>query len=573
MYIETVPNRNSPPAILLREGWREGSKTRKRTLANLSDWPKHKIETLRRLLRDEMLVSPEDLFETEKTLPHGHVEAVLGTIRKLGLDSIISAKRCRERDLVLAMIAERLIHACSKLATTRHWHTTTLAEELSVQDATVDDLYAAMDWLLARKGRIEKKLAERHLSEGCLVLYDVTSSYYEGRTCPWAKFGHDRDGQKGLPIIVYGVMTDDGGRPVSVEVYEGNTGDPSTVADQANKLRERFELSRVVLVGDRGMLTQTQIKELKKRPGLGWITALRTAAIRKLADGGALQLSLFDEKNLAEIRSPDFPGERLMVCYNPLLAAERRRKREDLLQATEKGLTKLAAQVARRTKTPMKQAEIGVKAGKLLGQYKVAKHFALQIRDGGFAWSRREGTIKKESELDGIYVIRTSEPMERLSAEDTVRSYKSLSQVERMFRCLKALDLLIRPIRHRSEDRVPAHIFLCLLAYYVEWHMRQALAPILFEDEELERERKQRDPVLPAKPSESVKAKKRTRMTPDGLPVHDFDSLMTELATRGRVTYKLKSRELDLRVKQQPALTPLQTRAYQLLGLLPVAGK
>lgn len=573
MYIETVPNRNSPPAILLREGWREGKKTLKRTLANISDWPAHKIETLRRLLRDELLVSPEDLFETQKTLPHGHVEAILGTIRKLGLDSVISAKRCRERDLVVGMIAERLIHACSKLATTRRWHTTTLAAELSLQDANEDDLYAAMDWLLARKGRVEKKLAERHLADGALVLYDVTSSYYEGRTCPWAKFGHDRDGQKGLPIIVYGVMTDDAGRPVSVEVYPGNTGDPTTVVDQVEKLREKFELSRVVLVGDRGMLTQTQIREMKKHPGLGWVTALRSGSIRKLADEGTLQLSLFDEKNLAEIHSPDFPGERLVVCYNPLLAAERRRKREELLQATEKGLTKLAAEVARRTKTPMKQSEVGVKAGKLLGRYKVAKHFMLKIRDGGFEWVRREDAIKKELELDGIYVMRTSEPTDRLSAEDTVRTYKSLSQVERMFRCLKGLDLLVRPIRHRSKERVPAHIFLCMLAYYVEWHMRQALAPILFEDEELEKDRKRRDPVLPAKPSESVKMKKRTHLTTDGLPVHDFESLMAELATCGKVTYKLKSTAIDLTFEQQPNLTPIQRRAYELLGLLPVIGK
>lgn len=573
MYIETVPNRNSPPAILLREGWREGKKTHKRTLANLSDWPAFKIESLRRLLRDELLVSPSDLFETEKTLPHGHVEAVLRVIRKLGLEALISAKRCRERDLVVAMIAERLIHPCSKLATTRHWHTTTLAEELSVQDANEDDLYAAMDWLLERKDRIEKKLAKRHLSEGTTVLYDVTSSYYEGRTCPWAAFGHDRDGQKGLPIIVYGVMTDAEGRPVSVEVYRGNTGDPTTVADQVEKLRQKFELSRVVLVGDRGMLTQTQIRELKKHPGLGWVTALRSGAIRKLVDSGTLQLSLFDEKNLAEITSPDYPSERLMVCFNPILAAERRRKREELLQATEKGLVKLAQTVARRTRTPMKQSEIGVKAGKILGRYKVAKHFTLKISDGNFEWARRLDAIKKESELDGIYVIRTSEPAERLSSADTVRTYKSLSQVERMFRCLKALDLLVRPIRHRSEERVPAHIFLCMLAYYAEWYMRQALAPILFEDEELAKERKRRDPVLSAKPSESVKTKKLTHVTPDGLPVHDFDSLMAELATRGKVTYRLKSKEIELRINQHPELTPLQKRAHELLGLLPVAGK
>jgi len=573
MYIESVPNRNSPPAILLREGWREAKRTRKRTLANLSGWPTQKIETLRRLLRDEPLVSPQDLFETEKTLPHGHVEVILGTIRKLGLDSVIAAKHCRERDLVLAMVAERLIHPCSKLATTRHWHTTTLAEELSVGDADEDDLYAAMDWLLERKGRIEKKLAERHLSDGATVLYDVTSSYYEGRKCPWARFGYNRDGQKGLPIIVYGVMADAGGCPVSVEVYAGNTGDPTTVADQVEKLREEFGLTRVVLVGDRGMLTQTQIKNLKKHPGLGWITALRSPAIRKLVDHGALQLSLFDEKNLAEITSPDYPGERLMVCHNPVLAEERRRKRLQLVEATEKGLTKLGKEVARRTKTPMKQSDIGVKAGKILGRHKVAKHFILKIRDGSFEWTRREDAIKKEAELDGIYVIRTSEPRERLSAEDTVRRYKSLSDVERAFRCLKSLDLLVRPIRHRSEDRVPAHIFLCLLAYYVEWHMRKALAPILFEDEEREEERKRRDPILPAKPSESAKMKKWTHTTPDGLPVHDFATLMAELATRGRVTYKLKSKEIDLTYRQAPELTPLQKRATELLGLLPVSGK
>ena len=369
MYVETVPNRNSPPATLLREGWREGKKTRKRTLANISDWPKHKIETLRRLLRDETLVSPDDLFTTQQTLPHGHVEAILGTIRKLGLDSIISAKRCRERDLVLAMIAERLIHPCSKLATTRLWHTTTLAEELSVSDADEDDLYEAMDWLLARKGRIEKKLAERHLSDGCYVLYDVSSSYYEGRTCPLARFGHDRDGQKGLPIIVYGLMTDDAGRPVAIEIYPGNTGDPTTVPDQVEKLRKRFELSQVVIVGDRGMLTPPQIDKIKKHPGLGWITALTSRAVRGLVEEGTLQLSLFDEKNLAEITSPEYPDERLMACYNPLLGEERRRKRQELLAATEKGLVKLGKEVARRTKKPLKQSEIGMKAGKIQGRY------------------------------------------------------------------------------------------------------------------------------------------------------------------------------------------------------------
>jgi len=574
MYIETVPNRNSPPAILLREGWREGKKTRKRTLANLSDWPGPKIETLRRLLRDEPLVSPDDLFSAERTLPHGHVEAVLGTIRRLGLDSMIASKRSRERDLVVAMIAERLIHPCSKLATTRHWHTTTLAEELSVQDADEDDLYEAMDWLLERKQRIENKLAGRHLSEGCTVLYDVSSSYYEGGTCPLARFGHDRDGQKGLPIIVYGVLTDAEGRPVAVEIYPGNTGDPTTVADQVDKLRKQFGLARVVVVGDRGMLTQPQLDKIKGHPDMGWITALTSVAIRGLLAKGALQLSLFDEKNLAEISSPDYPGERLMACYNPLLDNERSRKRRELLEATDQGLARIGKEVARRTRKPLTESEIAFKVGKVLGRYKMGKHYSLKIGKGSFEWARCPESIRQEEKLDGIYVIRTSEAEEQLSPEDAVRSYKSLSQVERAFRCLKGIfDLLVRPIRHRTADRVPSHIFLCLLAYYVEWHMRRALAPILFEDEELAEDRKRRDPILPAKPSKSAERKKATHRTADGLPVHSFDTLMAELATRGRVTYRLKSKELSLAYNQVPVLTPIQAKVHELLGLLPVVRK
>ena len=573
MYIETVPNRNSPPAVLLREGWREGSKTLKRTLANLSHWPQQKIDAFRRLLQDEPLVSSQDLFRTRQTLPHGHVEAIFMVIRKLGLDSLLSAKRCRERDLVMAMIATRLLHPCSKLATTREWHTTTLAEELSVADATEDDLYQAMDWLLERQPRIEKKLAARHLSEDCLVLYDVSSSYYEGHTCPLAQYGHDRDGKKGLPIIVYGVMTDGEGRPIAVEVYPGNTGDPTTVADQVDKLRDRFQLSRVVLVGDRGMLTQPQIDKMKTHPGLGWITALTSVAIRGLLAAGALQLSLLDETNLAEITSPDYPGERLMVCHNPLLEEERGRKRRELLEATEKALTKVSKQVERRKKKPLKEAEVALKVGKVLGHYKMGKHFLYTIGEGKFQWSRREQTVEEEAKLDGIYVIRTSEPVERLSAADTVRSYKSLAQVERAFRTLKGVDLLVRPIRHRTEDRVPAHIFLCLLAYYVEWHLRRAWAPLLFEDEQLAEERRRRDPILPATNSPSAQAKKLTRQTADGFPVHSFATLMAELASRARVTYELKSEEESAPSFQQvPEPTALQAKAYALLSLLPVAG-
>jgi len=572
MYIETVPNRNSRPAVLLREGWREGKKTVKRTLANLSDWPECQIESLRRVLRGETLVSPQALLTTAHTSPHGHVEVILAMIHQLDLEAVISSKRCRERDLVVAMIVQRLIDPCSKLATTRAWHTSTLAEELGVQDASEDDLYTAMDWLLTRQERIEKRLAARHLHEGGLVLYDVTSSSYEGRTCPLVQFGHNRDGDKQLPIIVYGVMTDGEGRPVAVEVYPGNTGDPTTVSDQVEKLRQRFGRQRVVLVGDRGMLTQPQIDKLQKYPGFGWITALTSGAIRELVAKGALQLSLLDEKNLAEITSPDYPGERLVVCHNPLLAEERARKRQALLEATEKSLTKIAKDVARRKKKPLRPAEIGLKVGKVLGRYKVGKHFDCQIGEGSFTWSRRQEAIDQEAKLDGIYVLRTSEPAERLSAEDTVRSYKSLAEVERAFRCLKGIDLLVRPIRHRTEDRVPAHIFLCLLAYYVEWHLRRAWAPLLFEDEERREERKRRDPILPAQPSASAKAKKYSHQTADGLPVQSFATLLAELASRARVTYQIKSGDASLTCQQVPTPTPLQARARELIRTFPVTG-
>ncbi len=572
MYIETVPNRNSPPAILLREGWREGRKTRKRTLANLSAWPESQIECLRRVLRGEALVSPQDLLTTAHTVPHGHVEAILAMIRRLGLEGVIASQRCRERDLVVGMIVQRLIDPCSKLATTRAWHTTTLAAELGVEEASEDDLYAAMDWLLARQERIEKKLAARHLTEGGLVLYDVSSSSYEGRTCPLAHFGHNRDGDKQLPIIVYGVMTDGEGRPVAVEVYPGNTGDPTTVGDQVEKLRERFGLERVVLVGDRGMLTPPQIAKLHQHPGLGWITALKSSAIRPLVEKGALQLSLLDKQNLAEIASPDYPGERLVVCHNPLLEEERARKRQALLEATEKSLTKIAKEVARRKKKLLTAAEIGLKVGKALGRYKMGKHFDCRIGEGSFQWSRRQASIEQEAQLDGIYVLRTSEPVERLSAEDTVRSYKRLAEVERAFRCLKGIDLLVRPIRHRTEERVPAHIFLCLLAYYVEWHLRRAWAPLLFEDEERREERQRRDPILPAQPSAPAQAKKRSHQTADGFPVHSFQTLLANLASRSRVTYELHSGDSIATVQQDPQPTPLQARAYELVRSFPVTG-
>lgn len=567
MFIDIVPNRKSPPAVLLREAWREGAKVRKRTVANLTGWPKEQVEALRRVLKNEPLVAPEEAFAIEQSLPHGQVEAVLGTIRKLGLERLFSSTNCRERDLVVAMVAERLIHPCSKLATTRLWHNTTLAEELGVDDANENDLYEAMDWLLARQEGIEKRLAARHLSEGSLVLYDVTSSYYEGRSCPLAQFGHDRDGQKGRPIIVYGLLADGAGRPVAVEVYPGNTGDPSTVSDQAEKLRHRFGLSHLVLVGDRGMLTQTQIEKLRVYPGLGWISALRSAGIRDLVESGSLQMTLFDQTDLAEIRSPEFPSERLVACFNPLLAEERKRKRQALLEATEKELERISKQVARRTKKPLGKDEIGKKVGKVIDRFKVGKHFIVTIEENRFSFVRNEDKIGREEALDGIYVIRTSEPAERLSAEDAVRSYKNLTQVERAFRSLKGIDLLVRPIWHHTEQHVRAHIFLCMLAYYVEWHMRKALAPLLFDDEELDGNRKKRDPVKPAQPSASAKKKKNLRLTPEGLIVQSFDTLLVELGTRCRNRCRIKTDPKGPTFYQLTEKSPLQERAFQLLGL------
>ena len=567
MYVDIVPNRKSPPAILLREGWREGGKVEKRTIANISDWPMAKVNTLRRLLRNEPLMGPDDVFSIEESLPHGHVAAILGTMRKIGLEKTIAAKRCRERDLVVAMIAQRLISPGSKLDNTRAWHDTTLARNMDVVDADEDDLYAAMDWLLKRQNRIEKKLAGRHLEEGGLVLYDITSSYYEGYTCPLAQFGHNRDGKKGKPIVVYGLMADPEGCPVAVEVYPGNTGDPTTVPDQVEKLRNRFELKRIVLVGDRGMLTETQIGHLKKHPGVGWISALRNPAIQKLVKSGDLQLSLFDEQNLAEITSPDFPGERLMACYNPLLAERRRRKRNELLRATEALLGGIVLEVERRTKTPLSKVEITDKVARKKNRYKVGKHFDMTIDDGHFSFGRNEERIRREAELDGIYVIRTSEPAERMSAEDTVRNYKSLALVERAFRCLKGVDLLVRPINHNLDPRVRAHIFLCMLAYYVEWHMRKALAPLLFGDEELEENRKTRDPVAPAVASDSAKQKKSSRRKSCDLPVHSYGSLLEDLGTLCRHWCRLWADPDAPAIRRFTEASPLQRKAFQLLGL------
>lgn len=571
MYVETVPNRNSRPAILLREGWREGKKVRKRTLANLSDWPSDKVEALRRLLKGERLVAAQAAFVIERSLPHGHVAALLAMVRRIGLDRLLATKPCRERDLVLAMILERLLHPASKLATTRLWHATSLAAELAVATADVDELYGAMDWLLERQDGIEQALARRHLGAGQPVFYDVTSSYYEGRTCPLMRFGHNRDGKKGKAQLVYGVLTGRGGRPVAVAVYPGDTADPATVPDQLDKLRSRFELSRVIVVGDRGMLTETRIDQLREHPRLGWVAALRSVAIRRLVAQGNLQLSLFDEQNLAEITAPEFPGERLIACYNPFLADERARKRADLLAATEKDLAKIARQVQRRTKTPLSAAAIGQKVGRVIARFKVAKHFRLDIADGAFAWRRGQEAIAAEARLDGIYVLRTSEPEARLSAEDTVRTYKDLAQVERLFRTLKGIEVLVRPIRHRDERRVRAHVFLCLLSAYLEWHLRRAWAPLLFEDDTLEQERQARDPVAPAKPTPHARRKKATRRTDEGLPLHSLDTLIADLATRCRNTCRLGHAPDAPVLIQITAPTQLQRRAQDLIDAFPVA--
>lgn len=569
MYIDTVPNRNSSPTILLRESHREGGKMVKTTIANLTKCPPEAIEALRLALRGVKLIPHEKtLFSIERSIPHGHVQAVLGTMHQLGMDTLLASRPCRERDLVLAMIAQRIINPCSKLATTRLWHTTTLAQELEVEDADANALYDAMDWLLKRQSRIEKKLAKRHLKEGAKVLFDVSSSSYHGHTCVLAVRGYNRDGEK-LPSIVYGLLTDSRGCPVAVDVYPGNTGDPTTVPDQVEKLRGRFGLKRVVLVGDRGMLTQTRIKALREHPALGWISALRFTAIRDLAESGVFQPSFFDKKNLAEITSEDYPNERLIVCYNPLLAQDRKRVRDELLAATEKRLQKIVAQVARRTKTPMTADEIGVKVGRIINHYKVGKHFILTIEENLLRFKRNEESIKREVALDGIYIIRTSEKQSELSAEDTVRTYKSLGQVEQAFRCIKSIDLQVRPICHRTEDHVRAHIFLCMLAYYVQWHMKKALSPVLFQDDELDEARWTRDPVAKAKSSENVRAKKCTKVTIDGWPVHSFASLMTDLATRCKNLCRTGEGKTMIRFDQLTEITPFQKHVFDLLDIKP----
>ncbi len=568
LYIDIVPNRSSPPAIVLRTAFREGKGIRKRTLANLSDWPRDQIEALGGVLRGESLVSPASVFAIERSLPHGHAQAVLATMRRLGMARLVGSTRCRERDLVEAMIAERLLHPGSKLATTRTWTSSTLGQALGVDGADVDELYQALEWLLKRQEKIQAKLAARHLGEGTVALYDVSSSSYEGKTCVLAQRGHNRDGEQ-LPCIVYGMLADREGRPIAVEVFAGNTGDQKTAPAQVARVQERFKLSRVVLVGDRGMLTKTQINALREHPGVGWISALRGPAIRALGECGAIQMWLFHERNLAEFTSLEYLGERLLVCFNPLLAEDRRRTRDELLAATEKELAAIARAAARRTRTPLTDAEIGVKVGRVLNHSKVAKHVEVEIRDGRLAWTRRQGAIEEAAALDGIYVIRTSETEERLKAADVVREYKRLTTVERAFRCLKSQDLRVRPIYLHLEDRIRGHLLICMLAHYVKWHMRQALAPLLFADEARVVDRERRDPVAPAQPSEHMRRKKALRVDAEGLPLHSFSSLLTELSTLCRHTCKLKWQPSAPTFDQLTEPTPLQRRAFELLASVP----
>ena len=569
MYVETVPNRNSPPAVLLREGWREGKRVRKRTLANLSDWPRAKVETLRRLLKDEPLVNPNEAFDIIRSKPHGHVAAVLGALRKLGLDRLLSTRPCAERERVVALIVARVVGPASKLATARALAEETcrdsLAETLGLGETTEDQLYAAMDWLVERQGTIEKRLARRHLEEGALVLYDLTSVYLEGRSCPLARRGYSRDGKRGKLQIEFGLLCDREGRPVAVEVFEGNTSDPMTLGAQVDKLRRRFGLSQVVLVGDRGMLTEARIREEVAPAGLDWITALRSSAIRRLVESGTVQMSLFDQTDLLEVHSEDYPGERLMVCRNPLLAAQRAHKRDQLLCATERLLDPIVAATQRHKRPLSGRDRIALRAGRILDKYKMAKHFHLDISDHSFRYSRNPDSIAREAALDGLYIVRTSLPSDRLDAPDTVSAYKSLSRVERAFRSLKTVDLKVRPVHHHAPDRVRAHVLLCMLAYYVEWHMRQSLAPLLFDDHDPQAAPRP-SAVAPAQTSPAAQQKARTKRTDDDSPVHSFRTLLDDLATiaKNRVLPRLPD-ATPFDIITRP--TPLQQKILDLLGL------
>ena len=572
MYIESVPNRDSPPAILLRESYREGGKVKKRTLLNISDWPRERIAGFKALLKGGTVIpADQEAISIVRSLPHGAVAAALGTARKIGLDRLIGPEGDRCRDLVLALAVSRILDPGSKLAAARALSPDTAASslgaELGLGSVDEEELYRALDWLALRQAAIETALAKRHLSGGTLVLYDVTSSYMEGRCCPLAQFGYNRDGKKGKLQIVYGLLCAPDGCPVAIEVFEGSTGDPATLGAQVAKLKQRFGLDHVVLVGDRGMITEARIAADIKPAGLDWITALRAPAIRGLLEGGAFQMSLFDDRDMAAITSPDYPGERLILCRNHALAAERARKREDLLQATERDLARIAAAVRRKRQPLAGKAEIGMAVGAVIGKHSMAKHFALEIADTTFAFARKTAAIAAEAALDGLYAVRTSLPATALDDSATVKSYKSLALVEHAIRSMKTVDLHVRPVYHWLPDRVRAHVFLCMLGYYLEWHMRQRLALMLYDDDDKQAAEALRASVVAkAQRSPAAVAKQTTGRTEDGLPVHSFQTLLADLATltRNTVTTAIAP-DLPFTITTRP--TPIQKKAFALLGV------
>jgi len=570
MYVTSVPNRGSPPAILLRESYRDNGKVKTRTLANLSHWPEHKVENFKRALKGlPPAVDLSEAFEITRSLPHGHVAAVLGTARALGIDELLDSVPSRQRDLVMAMLVAQVIAPASKLATARGLRaetaTSSLGQVLGVSACDEDDLYAAMDWALERKDGVENALAARHLVNGTLVLYDVSSAAFEGRTCPLGKIGHARDGVKGRLQIVYGLLCSPAGIPIAIEVFEGSTADPKTLAAQISKLKTRFGLARVCLVGDRGMLTNARIRDEIRPAQLEWISALRAPQINALVDDGARQLSLVDTQDLVEIDSPDFPGERLVCCHNPVLAAERARKRGELLAATEKELAPIAA-ATRRERRPLRGRDsIALRVGKVINHYKMAKHFTLEITDESVTFTRNTEDIAAEAALDGIYVLRTSLPTDSLPTDDVVARYKNLADVERFFRTLNS-ELDVRPIRHRLADRVRAHMFLRMLSYYISWHMKQVLAPILFQDNDKPAAAAKRaNPVAPAQRSDEALNKAARKRTDDDTPVHSFTTLLADLATICANQIQPADDTPPFTMTTTP--TPLQRRAFELLNI------
>jgi transposase len=548
---------------LLRRSYREGGTVKNETLGNLSHLPDDLIEIIRAALQGTTFVPLNQAFEVIRSRSQGAVEAVALTMQRLGFAALIASKPCRERDIVLAMVAARIVAPHTKLATTRWWHTTTLAEDFEVADASEDELYAAMDWLLQRQSKIENKLASKHLQPGGLVLYDLSSSYFEGSTCPLAKRGYNRDGKRGYLQVNYGLLTDPRGCPVAVSVHDGNTSDCETFLPQVQRLRQDFGIERLVIVGDRGMISQKSIEEIRQADGIDWITALKSGAIRMLIDDKHVQPDLFDERNLFEFTHPDFPGERLIACRNRELAKLRAHKRQDMLQATEKDLEKIVARV--ETGRLAGQDDIGVRVGKIINKYKMAKHFDLDIKNDAFSFQRKSDSIAAETALDGIYIIRTSVSTDRMNSADCVRKYKLLVHVERAFRSLKTIDLKIRPIHHRLADRVRAHILLCMLAYYVEWHMREAWRELMFADPDQDA-KKTRDPVAPAKRSEAAEIKATSRQLRDGTPTHSFSTLLDELGTIVRNTCRTPDAGPDAPTFDVTTISnPKQQRAFELI--------